>query len=307
MAFGSFDGLCNSTALPLCLVVASVNATSYFGRGIVPECYCRPVEIANTMIFNVGTAFLHIGALGVFLIIIFNVRAKYTAIGRSEMLYFFYVNIGLTISSLIVDCGVLPPSLQLYAYFVALQLAFALAVCISLLYNGLVCFQLWEDGTRRLMWVLRAVSAAWFIVAFIVLIVTFKLWHTLLNDHNTTALMTVTYVLNAIILAVYVASQLLLVFFALDLYWHLGAIVLFCFFFVAGQVLAYVFGKQICEKTKHYVDGLFFATACNLFAEMMVYKFWDMITADTIEFSVANMEHGVTAFGDEKRQSQLFY
>jgi len=41
---------------------------------------------------------------------------------------------------------------------------------------------------------------------------------------------------------------------------------------------------------------------------MMIYKFWDMITVDDLEFSVANVEHGVTAFGgdDEKRGSTIF-
>lgn len=82
---------------------------------------------------------------------------------------------------------------------------------------------------------------------------------------------------------------------------------LFCFFFVAGQVLMYVFNNQICQGTKHYVDGVFFATACNLFSVMMIYKFWDMITLDDLEFSVANVEQGVTAFGEqEKRYSTLF-
>lgn len=42
---------------------------------------------------------------------------------------------------------------------------------------------------------------------------------------------------------------------------------------------------------------------------MMIYKFWDMITVDDLEFSVANVENGVSAFGavdDEKRNSVFF-
>ena len=58
------------------------------------------------------------------MIIIFNVRAKYTAIGRKEMLFFLYLAIGLIVSSLIVDCGVSPPSSTSYAYFVAVQIGF---------------------------------------------------------------------------------------------------------------------------------------------------------------------------------------
>ena len=41
------------------------------------------------MIFQIGNAFVHFGGLIILLIIIFNVRAKYTAIGRKEMLFFY--------------------------------------------------------------------------------------------------------------------------------------------------------------------------------------------------------------------------
>lgn len=306
MAFGSFSDICQKTGLPLCSVVGSVNSTSPISVGIVAGCYARPVELANTLIFQVGNAFLHIGALIVFLVIIFNIRTKYTAIGRSELLAYFYLNIALTISSLVVDCGVSPPSSASYAYFVALQIGFASAVCLCLLYNGIVYFQFWEDGLRKSLISMWTLSFLWFVVNFVVALITFKSWGTELDARKTTALFTVSYVLNAVILAVYVVSQLILVFFALDSYWYLGAIVLFCFFFVAGQVLLYVFNEQVCAGTSHYTDGRFFATLCNLFANMMVYKFWDMITTEDLEFSVANVEQGVPAFGDSEKRYSLY-
>lgn len=308
MTFGSFTSICQKTNLPLCSVVGTANATSAFPVGIVSHCYARPVELANTMIFQVGNAFMHFGSLLVFLIIIFNIRSKYTAIGRSELLSYFYLNILLAIASLVVDCGVSPPLSGSYAYFVSLQLGMAAAVCISLLYNGIVCFQFWEDGLRKSLAGLWAVSFAWFATNFVVSLVTFKSWGGALDNRATTVLFVVVYVLNAVILAMYVVSQLILVFFALDSYWYLGAILLFTFFFVVGQVLLYVFNNQVCEGTGHYTDGKFFATVCNIFANMMVYKFWDMITTEDLEFSVANVEQGVNAFGDnnEKRYSLYF-
>ena len=51
MSFGSFDHICNKTALP-CSVVGAVNQSAFFQRGIVPDCYARSVELANTMIFK---------------------------------------------------------------------------------------------------------------------------------------------------------------------------------------------------------------------------------------------------------------
>lgn len=307
MTFGSFADVCNRTAFPLCSVVGAVNQSSYFTRGIVPTCYARSVELANTMIFQIGTAFVHFGGLVILLIIIFNVRAKYTAIGRTEMLYFFYLFIALTISSLVVDCGVSPPSSESYAYFVSLQIGFASAVCSCLLYNGLLCFQFWEDGSKTSMWSVRLITIIWGFINFIISLITFKGWDTALDDTKTETLFIFTFVINAIILAAYVISQVILVIFALDSYWPLGAIILGLFFFAAGQVLVYGFSDKICEGATHYIDGIFVASVANVFTIMMVYKYWDMITTDDLEFSVANVEHGVNAFGeDEKRQSMFF-
>ncbi|ODV81375.1 chitin synthase export chaperone [Suhomyces tanzawaensis NRRL Y-17324] len=308
MAFGSFDLICSKTALPLCSVVASAKQDDFFSKGILPVCYARSVELANTMIFQIGNAFVHIGGLIVALVVVFNVRAKYTAIGRTEMLLFTYLMIGVIVSSLIVDCGVCPPSSTSYAYFVAVQIGLSSAACITLLYNGILCFQFWEDGTRRSMWTVRLLAFAWFVANFLIAIITFKSWNTALNHKKTEALFVVTYVLNAVIVAAYVVSQVILIVFALKTYWGLGAIGLGVFFFVAGQILTYVFSNQICNGAKHYIDGLFFGSLCNVFTFMMIYKFWDMITTDDLEFSVANVEQGIKAFGhdDEKRASGFF-
>ncbi|CAK9440280.1 uncharacterized protein LODBEIA_P43800 [Lodderomyces beijingensis] len=319
MGFGSFDQICNRTALPICSVVGAINQTSVFQRGVVPQCYARSVELANTMIFQIGNAFVQFGGLILFLIIIFNVRAKYTAIGRTEMLNFMYLMIGLLVSSLIVDCGVAPPSSATYAYFVALQIGVASSCCICLLFNGILCFQFWEDGTRKSMWTLRFLCFGWFAVNFIVAIITFKSWNTALDFRKTTLLFVLAYVINALILAVYVVSQIVLVIFALDSYWPLGAVCLGVFFFVAGQLLTYAFSEEICRGASHYIDGIFFGSVCNIFAVMMIYKYWDMITSDDLEFSVANVEQVVNEFGngapggagpagvyDEKRSSMFF-
>lgn len=37
---------------------------------------------------------------------------------------------------------------------------------------------------------------------------------------------------------------------------------------------------------KHYIDGMFFGAICTLLGVMMVYKYWDSITKEDLEFSV---------------------
>ncbi|KAJ2355850.1 Chitin synthase, class 7, partial [Coemansia sp. RSA 2618] len=51
-------------------------------------------------------------------------------------------------------------------------------------------------------------------------------------------------------------------------------------------VIQIFLSDKICEGIKHYVDGVFFGTICTLLSVMMVYKYWDSITKEDLEFSV---------------------
>jgi surface polysaccharide O-acyltransferase-like enzyme len=96
------------------------------------------------------------------------------------------------------------------------------------------------------------------------------------------------YLFSAVFLAVYVILQVALVINTLEDRWPLGHIAFGVFFMVSGQVVLYAFSSKLCAGAKHYLDGLFVATVCNLLAVMMVYKYWDSITKEDLEFSVAS-------------------
>jgi hypothetical protein len=103
--------------------------------------------------------------------------------------------------------------------------------------------------------------------------------------------------------------QIILVTRTLEDHWPLGDIAFGVFFFAIGQVILYAFSTQICNAVQHYLDGLFFATICNLLAVMMVYKvsqhilvslkifntnfgqYWDSITKEDLEFSVGTKQN----------------
>ena len=177
----------------------------------------------------------------------------------------------LTIFSLILDSGVIPPGTPLYPYFTAATNGLTSALCTCLLINGFVGFQLYEDGTRLSVWLLRVSSLAMFIICGAVSICTFKGWASL-GPTNTVGLFVVLYIFNAVCLLIYVILQVILVLNTLQDRWPLGDIAFGIMFFVIGQVLLYVFGDRICDGAQHYLDGLFVATICNLLAVMMVYK-----------------------------------
>lgn len=74
--------------------------------------------------------------------------------------------------------------------------------------------------------------------------------------------------------------------YTLDDRWPLGTIVIGTLVFIGGVISMYIFSVDICENAKHYVDGLFVGTILNLLAVMAVYKYWDAITTEDLEFSI---------------------
>ncbi|CEP21852.1 CHS7 [Cyberlindnera jadinii] len=302
MAFGDFNSLCHNTPLPLCQVVKATTSEQFthLNEGIIPECYARPIDVANTVIFQIGNAFVNIGALVIMIIIIYNVRSKYTAIGRLEMLFFFYLILALIVATLVVDCGVSPPGTGSYPYFVALQLGLASASCWCLMICGFLGFRMWEDGTKKSMWFLRLSTLAFFILTFVISLITFNDWilNNTIDSEHTTGLFVVIYVFNAIFLAIYIVSQILLALLVIKNYWVVGVIGLAVASFIIGQVLMYACSKPICEGVNHYIDGLFFGSLCNLFSIMMLYKFWDMTTDDDLEFSISIDKDGAVLFAE---------
>ena len=210
--------------------------------------------------------------------------------------------------SLVLDAGVAAPGSAAYPYIAAAQNGLTSALCACLLINGFVGFQLYEDGTTLSVWMLRFCSLGMFLVGGAVSLLTFKNWG--LSAKNPIGIFIVTYIVNAIFLFVYAVSQIILVVGTLEDRWPLGDILFGVFFFVIGQVTLYVFSEAICDNILHYLDGLFFATICNLLAVMMVYKvrlsieffgnmfqivnvkqFWDSITREDLEFSVGVKQH----------------
>lgn len=191
--------------------------------------------------------------------------------GRKEIINCFYIYMLLTFISLCVDAGVVPPGSDPYPYFVAVQNGLSSALITCLMINGFVGFQLYEDGTPLSLWMLRLSCLVAFAISFLVSLATFKSWAGL-GPTNTVGLFVVLYLLNGVQLLIYLVMQIILVTQTLQDRWPLGDIAFGVFFFVLGQVILYAFSDKICDAVSHYVDGLFFATICNLLGVMMVYK-----------------------------------
>src|SRR6201747_2856092 len=113
----------------------------------------------------------------------------------------------LSFISLILDSGVIPPGNGAYPYFAAVQNGFTSALCVCLLINGFVGFQLYEDGTTLSVWLLRSVSFIFFLITGLVSLATFKTWAGL-GPTNTIGMFVVLYLVSGVSLLVYVIMQI---------------------------------------------------------------------------------------------------
>ncbi|KAH9947356.1 chitin synthase III catalytic subunit [Amylocystis lapponica] len=280
ISFGSFNGICETAALVICPLIGT-------SQGIEPSCYSRNVEVAKTLIFQPATSFVHMVAIVMTIIMIMHIRSKYTAVGRKEILMFFYLYAIIELLALFLDSGVIPTANVSYPWFAAVYTGLVAAAYCCLLINGFVGFQFAEDGTPVSLWFLRISMLVVFGVGFFIAIATFK-GLAGFNYTKPIALWIIYMLWPLVVVVVYVISQLILVFRTLEDRWPLGDILFGAAFFTVGQILLFAFSVTICDAVKHYIDGLFFFTLCMLLSVMMVYKYWDSITREDLEFSVGS-------------------
>jgi len=280
ISFGSFDAICSTAALVICPLVGT-------DQGIEPTCYSRNVDVGGTLIFQPSTSFVHIVAIIMTAIMIYHIRSKYTAVGRKEIVTFFWLYAIIELLALFLDSGIIPTANVVYPWFAAVYAGLVAAAYCCLLVNGFVGFQFAEDGTPLSLWFLRLSCLVVFGITFFVSIATFK--NIASFSFQKPIGLWIIYILWPLICTViYIVSQLILVFRTLDDRWPIGDIVFGTAFFAVAQVLLFAFSVTICDAIKHYIDGLFFFTLCMLLSVMMVYKYWDSITREDLEFSVGS-------------------
>jgi len=161
------------------------------------------------------------------------------------------------------------------------------AAYACLLINAFVGFQFAEDGTPLSLWGLRVACAAMFGVSFFIAIATFQSIAGM-SPSKPTVLWIIYLIWPLFCVTIYVVLQLILVIRTLDDRWPIGDILFGTAFFAIGQVILFAFSNMICDAVKHYIDGLFLFELCILLSVMMVYKYWDSITKEDLEFSVGS-------------------
>ncbi|EPZ33277.1 Chitin synthase III catalytic subunit domain-containing protein [Rozella allomycis CSF55] len=275
-SFGSFSYFCSQASLPLCSAIKLDD----------PSCYSRNVDINGFLMFQPSTLVVHIIAIIMTLIMIYNIKSKYTAVGRKEMVQFFYLYLFLTIVEFLLLSNIIPTGSTAYNVITAVHVALISSMFWILLLNGFVGFQWAEDGTRQSLLFFRLTGLGVFAVVFFIALGTF-LQFAGLGPNMTTPLFIIYFCVNGLALIVYIITQIFLVVNTLDDRWPLGDILFGVLSFIVALILNFVVSTMVCDMATHYIDGLFFGTTFNLLAVMMVYKYWDSITKEDLEFCVA--------------------
>ncbi|KAI9296204.1 hypothetical protein K502DRAFT_337322 [Neoconidiobolus thromboides FSU 785] len=277
-SFGSYQDLCTLSPLSVC---------PYLGDklGSYPPCYARSMSFGSAVIFEVAALIVFVVTLILCIFMIYSIKTKYTAIGRKEMVIFFYLYMLQVCFEFVLLSGIIPTYHVIYPYFAAAHVGLITACCWSLFLNGFVGFQFIEDGTALSLWSIRLTSLGVFLGSGFVAVATFINFAGL-NGRFTLPLFSIHILFNGVLLLIYYITQLVLVFKTLDDRWPIGSITLSGFAFVLGQVLLLLLSNKICNLADHYFDGLFFESLCTMVSVMMLYKYWDSITKEDLEFYI---------------------
>lgn len=219
-------------------------------------------------------------------IMLHGIKTKYTAIGRKEMVLVFYNYFLMSVFEFLVISNVISASSAAYSWFVAIYMGLVSSCIWVLFYNGFIGFQWFQDGTRKSMWTLRMFNIVVFAVYFVIAFGTFNSWASFLSAKNPIVLFIAYIILNGVLLAIYFMVQLILVFTRLDTRWPLGSLFISAILFAFSVLGSPAISVSVCESSNHYIDGVFFIISFTLLSMMMVYKYYDSITQDDLEFSI---------------------
>ena len=103
-AFGDFEYLCGQASLSICAALKKPE----------PFCYSRNIDFNGFLMFQPSTLVIHVAAVIMTVIMIYNIRSKYTAVGRKEMVMFFYGYLVCTIIEVLLLSNIIPAGSGIY-------------------------------------------------------------------------------------------------------------------------------------------------------------------------------------------------
>ncbi|KAK4180317.1 chitin synthase III catalytic subunit [Triangularia setosa] len=280
--FGNFEDFCRDTTLPVCNVLSETHNQDGDWGGCKLRGIALPGE--DRYLGNLGSILLAGVAIFVTIYLILRSERKRAAVGRREMQVFLVGYLLVSIAE-IFSVGEFPLNDQVRVVFSAIHIGAIAATTWLLFINGIVGYQLMDDGTLLSLALTIGSALAWLIgVGYIALDTGYQWttqWQGSLEPPNRSIALYVTYLLMPLVWAVfYVVLELVLVIKVLGEtrpLLFLGAAVLA---FALGQIFNFVVSPYICNGTTGAIDGSLFQTFFTLLSVTLVWFFWSSITED---------------------------
>ncbi|KAK1761361.1 chitin synthase III catalytic subunit [Echria macrotheca] len=291
--FGNFFNFCRDSTLPICNLLSDTHTQD----GPWGGCRLEGIQLSDDRhLGNLGSVLLSGVAIAVAVLLLLLSERKRAAVGRREMQAFLVGYILISICE-IFSIGEFPLSQSVRIAFSALHIGFITATMWMLMINGVVGYQLIDDGTILSMGALIASAAVLFIgTAYIALDTGFKwtgFWTTdsYTPPNRNIALYVLYQLLPLICVVAFYVLEAILVLRILGekkpmLYLTAAAVL-----FALGQIFTYVVSPYICNGTAGKIDGSMFETLFNILAVGMVWVFWSSITEDDWPAPVNNVAY----------------
>lgn len=286
--YGKFDDFCRDTGnswstLPVCYLFAQ--APTRNGGGWEGGCTLQgfPVGGGNRL-HNLGSIILCGIAILTTFFLLWRSERKKAAVGRREMQLFLIGYIIISICE-IFTIGGFPLNNSVRLAFVAVHIAAIVATTWILMLNGLVGYQLLDDGTPISIGLLLISAVILFVGTGYIALDTGFSWtgywdDTLPLPNQAYALYTLYQLVPLVFLFIFFCLEAFLVLRVLGerkpMLYLLGAVILFAI----GQVFQYVISVHICTGTSGKINGGLFETLFTLLAVVMIWVFWSSITED---------------------------
>lgn len=233
---------------------------------------------------NLGSILVDGLAILTLLFLLWRSERKAAAVGRREMQLFLLGCIIIFLCE-IFTVGGFPLNDAVRRGFTAAHLAAITATFWILFLNGLVGYQILDDGTFISVGMVMLSAAAFFIGTGYIALDTGFSWTGYWDDsygarHRNIALYVLYQLLPLVCVFFYFVLESILVIRMLGerrpMIWLVSAALLFAI----GQIFNYVISVHICRPTGGKIDGCFFQTLFNLLSVIMVWVFWSSITED---------------------------
>lgn len=233
---------------------------------------------------NLGSILLCGIAIAVTAFLLWRSERKQAAVGRREMQLFLLGYILIEICE-IFTVGLFPLDNKVRIAFTGIHIGLITATLWILMLNGVVGYQLLDDGTPISIGLMAVSAFAIFVGTGYITLDTGYSWtghfdSSLTGNNRNIALYVLYQLAPLVFLFVFFCLETILVIRVLGERKPIIFLTAAAFLFAIGQIFNYIVSIHICHGTSGKIDGALFETLFTLLAVVMVWVFWSSITED---------------------------